>query len=111
MHTIDYVEIGRKIRQARIELGLSQEKLAEQCSISTSFLGHIERGTRKMSLETMIALCSVLHISTDYLLMDELPDSDTVLTSLLESVKKSGTVQYQKYIYIIKVLAKIANEL
>lgn len=108
---INYVEIGKRIRQARIEQSMSQEMLAEQCGISTSFLGHIERGTRKMSLETLVTLCSVLHISADYLLIDELPTSDPIVTNLLNSVKKSGNLQYEKYICIIKALAKISDEL
>ena len=65
MKSIDYTEIGRKIRQARQSHSYSQEQLAELCGISTAFLGHIERGTRAMSLETLISICTVLNISID----------------------------------------------
>ena len=46
MKSIDYTEIGQKIRQSRIAHSYSQEQLAELTGISTAFLGHIERGTR-----------------------------------------------------------------
>ena len=48
MKSIDYTEIGQKIRQTRISHSYSQEQLAELSGISTAFLGHIERGTRAM---------------------------------------------------------------
>lgn len=43
--------------------------------ISLSFLGHIERGTRKASLETLIAIANVLLVSVDALLQDSLDAS------------------------------------
>ena len=51
---------------------MTQDKLAEQAGISLSFLGHIERGTRKASMETIVRLANELHISIDYLMADSL---------------------------------------
>lgn len=36
--------------------------------LSVSFVGHIERGTRKPSVDTIIAICKALNISSDYVL-------------------------------------------
>ena len=47
MNDINYSEIGNKIKQKRRELGYSQEELAEICGISASYIGHIERGSKK----------------------------------------------------------------
>ena len=93
MKNIDYTAMGGRIRSARQEAGLSQSELAERCSISVSFLGHIERGTRKMSLETLVAICDILGLSADYLLQDELPGSDAVIGNIIASVKKQGPYQ------------------
>ena len=65
---MDYKSLGHRIRKCRIEKHLTQEKLAEMAGISLSFLGHIERGTRKASLETIVSLSNSLEISIDYLL-------------------------------------------
>lgn len=111
MKNIDYIEIGRKIRQARAEHSYSQEELAELCGISTAFLGHIERGTRAMSLETLVSVSSALNLSLDYLLMDEIPDNDSVIQSIINEVKSKGDVQYQKYITLLKALALISDKL
>lgn len=111
MKNIDYAAIGSRIRSARQAAGLSQTQLAEQCNLSISFLGHIERGTRKMSLETLVVLCEALNLSCDYLLQDELPYSDAVINHIIASVKKQGPYQYDRYLTIIKALAEISDRL
>jgi transcriptional regulator with XRE-family HTH domain len=111
MEDIDYMKIGFKIRQARIKLKLSQEQLSEKCDISTSYLGHIERGTRKLSLDTLVSLCSVLDLSTDYVLLDSLPSSDPVIISLLEHAKQNNTKNYERYIRVVKALSEVMDKL
>lgn len=65
---MDYVQMGKRVRIRRKELRITQEKLAEIVDVSTSFIGHIERGTRKMSVETLYSLCVALGVSADYLM-------------------------------------------
>lgn len=111
MKNIDYTAMGGRIRGARQAAGLSQSELAERCALSVSFLGHIERGSRKMSLETLVSICEVLNLSADYLLQDELPGSDAVIGNIIASVKKQGSYQYDRYLTIIKALAEISDKL
>ncbi len=74
--TINYKDLGRKIRETRKQRTMTQEMLAEQVGISASFLGHIERGSRVASLETLVALCNVLHVTPHYLLSASLNTYD-----------------------------------
>lgn len=111
MHQLDYFTIGQKIKKHRLEQGLSQEQAAELCGISASFYGNIERGTKIMSLSTFVDICQALQISPDSLLADELPDSDATILSIIENVKKSGSLQYKRYVRIIKALAEISDKL
>ena len=53
---MDYVDMGKRVRKQRQLIGLTQQELAERIGVSTSFVGHVERGTRKASLETLVAL-------------------------------------------------------
>ncbi len=68
MHGLDYVKMGARIRQLRKAKGWSQDRLAKQCGISLNFMGHIERGTRKMSMDTFVSLCRELETDADALL-------------------------------------------
>jgi transcriptional regulator, XRE family len=108
---LNYIEIGQKIKKARISMGLSQEAAAELCGLSPSFYSNIERGVKIMSLKTFISICSAFSLSADYLLKDALPTSDTNVINVLSEAKKSGRVQYEKYIKAITALAEVADQL
>ncbi len=72
---MNYDKLGERIRQQRVLAKMTQEKLAEKAGISLSFLGHIERGNRKASLETIVGICNALKVSPGLLLQDSLDDN------------------------------------
>jgi transcriptional regulator with XRE-family HTH domain len=74
---VDYKDFGQRVRTMRRNNNLTQEELAEKAGISTSFLGHIERGSRIASLETLVALCNILKTTPQYLLGASLDDDLT----------------------------------
>jgi len=47
---------------------MSQTELAEALDISAAHVGHIERGTRHASLETVVAISQRLEVSLDELI-------------------------------------------
>lgn len=63
--------IGNNLRKYRIENNLTQEELAEQVGISTSFYANLERGKKGMSIFVFRRLADALGISSDYLLYEE----------------------------------------
>lgn len=73
---LDYADIGRRIRIARSENNLTQGELAKRMGVSPSFVGHLERGTRQASLETLVSLANELDLSVDYLLAASLKNSN-----------------------------------
>lgn len=78
---MDYRKLGIRVRQQRELNDLTQGELARKVGVSTSFIGHIERGEKKASVETVVALCNALEISPSVLLQDSL--SDAVIQSQL----------------------------
>ena len=69
---MDYESLGRRIRQRRKLQKLTQEDLARAAKVSTSYIGHIERGIKRCSLETLIAIACTLNTTPDALLQDSL---------------------------------------
>lgn len=65
---MDYVQFGKRVRIRRLVLGLTQEQLAEKIGVCAAYIGHIERGSRKLSVETLYALCRALDVSADWLM-------------------------------------------
>jgi transcriptional regulator with XRE-family HTH domain len=68
----DYVEVlsalGRRIRDARVASGLTQEDLAQSLHLSNAYISLIERGDRNPPIATVFAIASVLGVSPRELL-------------------------------------------
>lgn len=65
-----YKLLGERIKKERLNKKLTQEKLAEMANVSVAFLGQIERGDRKPSLETVVNVSNALGVTVDILLQD-----------------------------------------
>lgn len=65
---MDYKGIGTRIRRERKRKDMTQAHMARKAGISLSFYGHIERGTRVMSVETLVKICEALNADAHYLL-------------------------------------------
>ncbi len=68
---MDYHYLGKQIRTYRRACGMSQSALAQNVGLSAAHIGHIERGTRRASLETVVAISQQLHVSLDVLIFEE----------------------------------------
>ena len=71
---MDYKALGKRVRQQRAVAELTQEELAEKAGVSCSFIGHIERGEKKASIETLVCLCNAMKVSPTVLLQESLDD-------------------------------------
>ena len=107
----DYVALGQRIRKARKEQGLTQEQLAEACDLSTAHIGHIERGTRALSIESLITISNMLNVSTDYLLLDISNNSDNRLSGIFNALGNVEKNQFEKFYSVTKILAENIDKL
>lgn len=62
-----------RLKDARRAAGLSQEELAEHLDVSRQAVGKWEQGQAYPEVEKLLSLCSVLNVSMDALMYDELP--------------------------------------
>ncbi len=80
---MDFYAVGRSIRKCRLSKGMRQEDLAEQTNLSTTYIGMVERGEKKPSLETFVKILNALGVSADIVLCDVLDNGYMVKNSLL----------------------------
>lgn len=73
---MDYKRLGKRIREERQRLNLTQAQLAEDIDISDTYMGAIERGERSLTLDTLVKLVNRLGVSVDYMLSDSVRDSN-----------------------------------
>lgn len=78
----DTVACGKRIKEARRKLGLSQFELSERLDISPKYLSRIETGYQTPSLEIMLLISKTLNESLDILVFgtntDYLPHQDLI---------------------------------
>ena len=55
-------KIGSRIRQRREDSGMSQEALAFDADLSSTYLSQLEAGKRNPSIAALYRLCSVLKL-------------------------------------------------
>lgn len=84
------VSVGNRIRISREAAGLTQEELAEKLNLSAQFISTIERGVAGASLATIIRLCEVLNVSTEWLLRGlEATPSTNYIAAKMAALSKS----------------------
>jgi transcriptional regulator with XRE-family HTH domain len=60
-------KINERIKQLRINGGLTQKQLAETIKVSTVTIQRFEYGTVRPSLDTLVLLADFFAVSLDYL--------------------------------------------
>ena len=75
-NTYDRLTVGERIRNKRIQIGMSQDELSEKIDRATKYCSDIERGICGMSVETMLALSSHLDMSLDYMMFGETSEAE-----------------------------------
>ena len=58
--------VGQRMRQRRVELGLTQDAIVEACDISKAFLSECENGKRSIGFCKLYELAKVLKRPTDW---------------------------------------------
>lgn len=62
--TMDLNElVGKRITQLRVQQNLSQQKFANEADIERSYLTHVEKGRKNISLNTLQKITSALKVS------------------------------------------------
>ena len=89
------IAFGKRIRELREQLEISQQKLAELLNVSRPAISQIESGERKISAEELKKLSEIFHIPLDNLLsLEKEPEI------ILEEVEKRELVKPQMRINV-----------
>ncbi len=83
MKTINYHEMGNRIRRQRELLGYTREHIAEKLDVSVKFCSDIENGVKGVSIQTLAKLTDLLNLSSDYILFGECVQGDSMESEML----------------------------
>jgi transcriptional regulator with XRE-family HTH domain len=54
--------LGKRIRDRRQVLGLSQEEMAARCGLHRTYYGSVERGERNIALQNIVRIADALDL-------------------------------------------------
>lgn len=101
--------IGKKIKELRKCKRFTQSELAWKIGLSPNYIGLIERGKKKPSLDTLLKIAEVFEVSPSVFFEDfkyQLPEED-VLIKKISSILKESSEEEKKVIYqIVKSIVK-----
>lgn len=86
--TIDYRELGQRIKIARIRKSYTQEYVANLVDITVTHFSNIETGRTKVGLAVVLKIAVILETSVDVLLLGDSPSFtyfQREFSSLIES--------------------------
>lgn len=108
---IDYKALGKRIQLKRKEKHLTQEQLSEICDLSAAHIGHIERGTRILSVDVLVKLAKALDVSLDYLLFDSITDTENILDFVNPILQEADEQKVKYFLNTVRLLAENLDEL
>ena len=109
--SVDYKDMGKRIREIRESKHMTQAALSELAGIEPSNLSHIERAATKVSLPTMMNIANTLEVSLDELVCGSLVKSEHIAVRQLNELLSDCTPdELQAVIEMVKVTKKIMRK-
>lgn len=109
---MNYKFLGKRIREERNRLNLTQEQLAEDINISTAYIGQIERGERSLTLDKLIKIANRLGVTVDYLLYDYIDSENVGYRDLWERLTTGRTTEeVEMAVNVVKLMYSYIDNL
>ena len=90
--------IGKRIKQRREQIGLTQEQFAEKLGVAPNYISTIERGASFPRCEKLIAIINGLETSADAIFCDVIDHTTEYRASVLSRKLQTLTPADQKRI-------------
>lgn len=104
-----YKNLGKKVRSWRAKYGWTQEELGYRAGLHPSFVGQIERGTKKISLVTLQKLAKALKLNAGDLLNEKpITYNRSAIENKIAGAVNEQSLDRKKFIWeIIKNLTRL----
>lgn len=102
--------IGKRVKEQRERLGLTQEQFAEKLGVATNYISTIERGASFPRCEKLILLLNGLETSADAIFCDVLDHSTEYRASVLsEKLASLPTEEQKRILDMVEMMIRQAN--
>ena len=97
-------KLGPLIKKKRIQLGMTQEELADRLNISVSFAGQMERGESMPSVEMLQLVITELDIDPRLIFLDEKQSDSSEYVELCLRIRRMSTQQKKLLLDFVKMI-------
>ncbi len=99
---------GKRVRAVRKAAKITQEQAAEAVRLNAKYLGEIERGEKRPSFETILALAKALHVSpVAFFQFDREEDDEKLLRRKIETLVHKCSPQHLQQVYrVVRALVE-----
>lgn len=101
------INMGKRMKEKRKALNLTQEEMAEQLNVSIKHYGSVERGLAGLSIENLIEVSSILGVSLDYLIKGEETDTTSIPNKLKDLYLNCPPEKRQYLIQLLEIACKL----
>lgn len=102
--------IGKRIKEQRERLGLTQDKFAEKLGVATNYISTIERGASFPRCEKLIAIINGLETTADAIFCDVLEYSaEYRANALYEELQGLPVVEQKRILDMVALMVKQAK--
>lgn len=99
--------IGKRIRERREELGLTQEEFSEKIGVGPNYISLIERGQSFPRYDVLIALLNGLEASSDFIFQDVLSTTAEYKSSQLwDKIRDLPEEKKQSILIVVESLVR-----
>ncbi len=102
-------EFGKRVRELRKEMRLSQEELAERANLHHTYIGGVERGERNPSLKSIKKIADALGVELEALFI---PPAGIKVTNreLIEEIKRIVSTMDPHGLKLVKAIVEDIKE-
>ncbi|NLB81914.1 MAG: helix-turn-helix transcriptional regulator [Clostridiaceae bacterium] len=82
----DYKAVGQRIKSARNAKPYTQDYVSSKANIGEKFLSQVECGKAGLSVNSLVEICSILEVSSDYILFGNTHSKSDPISKLLKKL-------------------------
>lgn len=68
MNEMDFAKVGQKMKRLRMDLGVTQEKVANDLQCTIAFVSNVENNRAKLNLRVLLYYADLCHVPVDTIL-------------------------------------------
>lgn len=102
---MEYELIGKRVKKARRDKGITQEKFAEELGVSVSFVSQVETGEKKFNLARISEVSKILERPVSYFVDGYEGKSEDDLQEVIDLLKGMSDKQLRLALEVVRAIS------